>query len=155
VLLTGIHLMRTGEIEANLLKLNETAKLPYIDELVERKLAGSERGRLAAADVHFHERDYERLLGELESASETSTLPERPRNRDALSDLLVRLRLDQSPSYHEGSIHMKTHQNALLLVVQSRIKQLLARYEESESITHSTVTERPNRATDRRLKQGH
>src|SRR6202451_1284075 len=46
VLLTGIHLMRTGVIEANLLRLNETAKLPYIDDLVERKLSGPEKGRL-------------------------------------------------------------------------------------------------------------
>lgn len=39
VLLTGFHLMRTGEVEANLLTLNETAKMPYINELVNRKLA--------------------------------------------------------------------------------------------------------------------
>ena len=32
VLLTGIHLMRTGEVEANLVRLNEEAKLPYIAE---------------------------------------------------------------------------------------------------------------------------
>lgn len=37
VLLTGIHLMRTGEVEANLRTLNETARLSYIDELIERK----------------------------------------------------------------------------------------------------------------------
>jgi len=36
--------MRTGEVEANLLSLNETAKLPYIDDLVERKLTGPEKG---------------------------------------------------------------------------------------------------------------
>ena len=40
VLLTGIWLMRTGEVEANLVKLNETFKLPYIGELVARKLSG-------------------------------------------------------------------------------------------------------------------
>lgn len=93
VLLTGIHLMRSGEVEANLLSLNETAKLPYIDELVERKLAGPEKGRLEAADVAFHEREYERLIGELEVAMEKSTLPEQSRGKAALNDLLVRLRL--------------------------------------------------------------
>src|SRR3954471_21353575 len=36
VLLTGIHLMRSGEVEANLLRLNENAQLSYIDELVKR-----------------------------------------------------------------------------------------------------------------------
>src|SRR5439155_14522668 len=42
VLLTGIHLMRTGEVEANLLHLNEDFRLPYVPELVARKLAGPE-----------------------------------------------------------------------------------------------------------------
>jgi hypothetical protein len=93
VLLTGIHLMRAGEVEANLLKLNEMAKLPYVDELVEQKLAGREKGRLDAAEVEFHEREYHRLISELEVAAEKSTLPERPSGRDALSDLLVRLRI--------------------------------------------------------------
>src|SRR5690606_25776570 len=37
VLLTGIHLMKTGEVEANLRNLNDLAKLPYIDDLIERK----------------------------------------------------------------------------------------------------------------------
>ncbi len=60
VLLTGIHLMRTGQVEANLLRLNEQAKLPYIDELVARKTAGGERSYLADADLTFHQREYER-----------------------------------------------------------------------------------------------
>ncbi len=93
VLLTGIHLMRTGEIEANLLTLNQTAKLKYIDDLVERKLAGPEKGRLEAADMKFHEREYGRLVSELESAAEKSTLPERAAARDPLNDLLVGLRI--------------------------------------------------------------
>ena len=37
VLLTGIHLMRTGEVQANLGRLNENFKLAYIPELIERK----------------------------------------------------------------------------------------------------------------------
>lgn len=93
VLLTGIHLMRSGEVEANLLTLNETAKLPYIDELVERKLAGPEKGRLDAADIEFYEREYERLIAELEGAMEKSSLPELPTGKAALNDLLVRLRV--------------------------------------------------------------
>jgi hypothetical protein len=34
VLLTGIHLMRTGEVEANLPVLNEKFRLPFIPELI-------------------------------------------------------------------------------------------------------------------------
>lgn len=93
VLLTGIHLMRTGEVEANLITLNESAKLPYIDELVDRKRCGPEKGMLQAADLKFHTQEYERLTAELESAYEASTLPDMPSARDILNDLLVRLRL--------------------------------------------------------------
>lgn len=95
VLLTGIHLMQTGQVEANLPTLNETAKLPYIDELVERKLTGAEKGRLDQTDLAFYEREYERLVAELESAMEKSTLPEKATGKAALDDLLVRLRLDE------------------------------------------------------------
>ncbi len=93
VLLTGIHLMRTGEVQANLLTLNESARLPYIDELVERKLSGPEKGNLPAADMDFHTKEYERLVSELEQAHESSQLPEKPNAAKALNDLLVRLRL--------------------------------------------------------------
>ena len=44
VLLTGIHLMRTGEIEANIVRLNEDGPPPQIPDLVARKLAGPEKG---------------------------------------------------------------------------------------------------------------
>lgn len=93
VLLTGIHLMRTGEVEANLLNLNQNAKLPFVDELVDRKLTGPEKGRLDQADIQFHEREYERLVAELQSAMEGSDLPAQPSGKGALDDLLVRLRL--------------------------------------------------------------
>ena len=67
VLLTGIHLMRTGEVEANLVQLNADAKLCYLDDLIARKLAGPEQSEVGDADVTFHRREYERLIGELES----------------------------------------------------------------------------------------
>lgn len=95
VLLTGIHLMRTGTVEANLLKLNEEFKLPYIADLVERKLHGAEKGTLDDADLDLHQREYDRLRGELQSAQDQSTLPEGSSARPALSDLLVRLRTGQ------------------------------------------------------------
>src|SRR5688572_32487603 len=37
VLLTGIHLMRTARIEANLVTLNEEFRLPYLPELIQKK----------------------------------------------------------------------------------------------------------------------
>ena len=94
VLLTGIHLMRTGEIEANLHTLNDTRRdrLPYIDELIRRKTAGSEHGVLSATDMKFHESEYRRLTNELAQAHESSALPNQPSARDGLNDLLLRVR---------------------------------------------------------------
>ncbi len=93
VLLTGIHLMRTGEVNANLVELNAWFGLPYIPELIERKREGGERGVLSAADLEFHRGECERLTTELESARDQSALPDGPSAQPALSDLLVRLRL--------------------------------------------------------------
>lgn len=93
VLLTGIHLMRTGEVEANLLRLNAEYGLPFIDELVARKLAGAEKGKLEDADMSFHEQHYQNLLRRLEEAGEQTHLPETPASREDLHELLLRLRL--------------------------------------------------------------
>ncbi len=95
VLLTGIHLMRTGRIEANLLALNEDARLAFIPDLVAKKHAGPEKSALDDADVAFHESQYQKLRVELQSAFEASSLPELPseETRGALNELLIRLRL--------------------------------------------------------------
>lgn len=98
VLLTGIYLMRTGLVEANLLKLNtrdlggQGYPLPYIDDLIARKAEGGEHSRLKAADLESHYREYTRLTTELEQAGQANTLPEAPSAKDAMSDLLLRVR---------------------------------------------------------------
>jgi predicted nucleotidyltransferase len=95
VLLTGIHLMRTGQVEANLVKLNEDARLEFIGDLLARKIAGPEKSTLADADVSFHEAQYQKLRAELQSAFEATALPELPNedSRQALNDLLIRVRM--------------------------------------------------------------
>lgn len=97
VLLTGIHLMKTGEIEANLNNLNEIYPLPYIPDLIERKSNGKEKAVLTGADMEFYEREYGRLVRELEAAEERSELPENsaPTAKARLNDLLIRLRLGE------------------------------------------------------------
>ena len=45
VLMTGIHLLRTGEVEANLLKLNECFRLDFLEDLVARKVQRREHFR--------------------------------------------------------------------------------------------------------------
>jgi len=97
VLLTGIHLMRTGVIEANIVKLNEEFRLPYINDLVARKLAGPENlsvGQLLDSETAFHEGEYQRLREVLEAAHQASQLPELPSEatRETLDDLLIRIR---------------------------------------------------------------
>ena len=93
VLLTGIHLMRTGEVEANLVRLNEHFGLGFLDDLIARKVAGPEQATLDGGNVPFHQREYERLTHALEEAYEATTLPANPAGRGALHDLLVSLRL--------------------------------------------------------------
>jgi len=90
VLLTGTHLLRSGEVEANLRKLNDVFHLPYIDELIAAKAA--EKGGLPGLDWPFHDRELRRLEGELESAFAASRLGEN-RDLNAADDLLVEMRL--------------------------------------------------------------
>lgn len=93
VLLTGIYLMQTGIVEANLVHLNEIFKLPYIPDLITRKLEGAEKAVLVDADLDFHQKEFTRLRGELEAAFENSKLPEEPSAKEDLHNLLVRLRM--------------------------------------------------------------
>jgi hypothetical protein len=95
VLLTGIHLLRTGRIEANLAILNEDFRLPFIPDLIARKLGGPEQSVLPDPDLAFHEAQYERLRTQLQEAHDASSLPELPSDatRAALDALLIRTRL--------------------------------------------------------------
>ena len=99
VLLTGIHLMQTGHVEANLVKLNQQFNLSYIPELIHRKMAGAEQSVLADADLKFYQGEYQRLSQELEAASDASHLPEAPNCKDKLHNWLVRVRLEKFSGY--------------------------------------------------------
>ncbi|MCD4726660.1 MAG: nucleotidyltransferase domain-containing protein [Pirellulales bacterium] len=91
VLMTGIHLLKTGEIEANLPRLNERFHFPFLDELMERKISG-ENTSIADLNWHFHESQLSKLEAALDSAFEESSLPTDP-DRKTISEYLVRLRL--------------------------------------------------------------
>ena len=96
VLLTGIHLMRTGEIEANLITLRDEYDIPDIQELIELKTSGKERATLDPRHVPEHQRRVEKLRQRLEEEGKDTSLPDAPSAQAGLSDLLVRLRLDQN-----------------------------------------------------------
>lgn len=88
VLLTGIHVLRTGEIEANLPKLLEVYPQPGVTDLIAAKTR--ERGTV---DPGMHEARIRALRQELDEAGKHSPLPETPRRADDLDALLIRLRL--------------------------------------------------------------
>jgi predicted nucleotidyltransferase len=94
VLLTGIHLMRTGELECDLTALAPGMNLPYVPELIDRKARaekeplGSDPGLLRQLEA-----DVRRLNAELERARDDSSLPDRPSSHDALNELVIRARL--------------------------------------------------------------
>lgn len=91
VRMTGIFLLETGRVEANLPRLNETFHLPFIADLIARKT--QEKATLGEADWAGHETAIARLQARLEEAFRESRLPEAPLNRLALDEFLVRVRL--------------------------------------------------------------
>jgi predicted nucleotidyltransferase len=91
VLVTGIHLLRTGEVEANLPRLNEHFSLAFLDELIARKVHG-ENTSVEDLDWPFHEARLAELETQLDRAFQESKLPE-DRDRRAIHEFLVALRL--------------------------------------------------------------
>lgn len=94
VLLSGIHLMRTGEVVANLQTLNEQFGMRVIDELVARKREGAEKMPLGEDELATHSDLLDELEASLDEAHRTSQLPEVATTSAALDDFVVRLRLE-------------------------------------------------------------
>jgi uncharacterized protein len=92
VLMTGIHLLRTGDVEANLLGLNKHFNFMFLDELIGRKVNG-ENISVGDLDWSFHEARLSELEARLDAAFAQSSLPE-VCDRKPINDLLVSLRLD-------------------------------------------------------------
>lgn len=91
VLMTGIHLLQTGDVEANLLKLNEHFGFSFLNDLIARKVDG-ENISVGDIDWPFHEARLSELEAQLASAYKDSPLPE-DRDWRPISELLVSLRL--------------------------------------------------------------
>ena len=91
VLLTGLHLMRTGEVVADLRRLDGPA---YVPDLIALK-RDAEHGPFPAAARDALERDVPRLRAELETARDASHLPDKPAAEavEALHELVVGARL--------------------------------------------------------------
>ena len=92
VLLTGLHLMRTGTLETDLGVLG--GGLPYVPELIGRKRE-AEHGPFPSAVRADLARDVPRLRADLEAARDVSALPDQADRGavEALHQLVVRTRL--------------------------------------------------------------
>ncbi|MFC0626547.1 nucleotidyltransferase domain-containing protein [Kribbella deserti] len=97
VLLTGIHLLRSGEVQADLRQLVSLPEAPdYLPELMAVKIEaehGSLKDLVIPPAAEVLEVDYARLQQALEDGEATSILPDQPSAAAALHDLLVRVRL--------------------------------------------------------------
>jgi len=94
VLLSGIHVMRTGEVVANIAVLNALFRLPQVDTLVQRKQHGAEKMALGLAELSEHERHLDALEVTLHEAHGKSALPDEPTTFAALDDFIVRVRVE-------------------------------------------------------------
>jgi uncharacterized protein len=97
VLLTGVPLMRTGEVEADLRRRHRDVGGPgYVPDLIAAKAHGEHRPLGADPDLPSPETigaDVARLRGLLESAKAATHLPDHPTCGDTLHDLVVAARL--------------------------------------------------------------
>ncbi|MDJ0343171.1 nucleotidyltransferase domain-containing protein [Streptomyces sp. H10-C2] len=92
-LLTGIHLMRGGGVEAHLPALLGQVTAPaYVADLIEAK-AMAEHGLATGMGIARAARDVEALHTALDEAQAVSRLPDENTAYDALHDLVVRTRV--------------------------------------------------------------
>jgi predicted nucleotidyltransferase len=96
VLLTGIHLMRTGEIVADIRELwqgPDLPALPYLPEMLAAKREGEHSSLAGIVPTAHLLADVTRLRATLDEAATKTALPDRPSAQPALHDLVVRARL--------------------------------------------------------------
>lgn len=96
VYLSGIHLMRSGEVVAHLPTLLTVVPTPGVEALIERKQAGAEHMALADGELEHHQARLDALDGQLSDAFDASTLPLEPTTVDELDAFVVRLRLERA-----------------------------------------------------------
>lgn len=92
VLLSGIHVLKTAEIQAHLPTLLEHYPHRRVESLLEMKINGSEMGPLDDTVLRLHLSKLAEIEQELDLAFSQSSLPETVDNLPALSDYIVRAR---------------------------------------------------------------
>ncbi|MBI4817305.1 MAG: nucleotidyltransferase domain-containing protein [Deltaproteobacteria bacterium] len=94
VLMSGIHLMRTGEVVSHLGTLNALFRMSHVEELVARKRSGAEELAVFDTELTAHQTQLDRLEQALTAAHDSSSLPLVPSTVDALEDFVIRVRLE-------------------------------------------------------------
>ncbi|MDQ3610114.1 MAG: nucleotidyltransferase domain-containing protein [Actinomycetota bacterium] len=98
VLLTGIHLMRTGQVQAHLPSLS--AAVPetpdWVGDAMQHKAYAEHTVNDGLVPAQQVDADYLRLVAVLEDERDRSSLPEAPTAEPALHDLVVRQRLSSA-----------------------------------------------------------
>jgi len=90
VSLTGIHLLRTGQVNANLAELAPEYGYGHLLALIAAKTA---EHAAVALPVEEHDAALARLQEEMVAARDASPLPPEPANEAALDDFVLRVRL--------------------------------------------------------------
>jgi predicted nucleotidyltransferase len=90
VVLTGIHLLRSGEVEANLPRLADEYCLPFLPDLI--ALKRKEKAPATDLDWPFHDRQLRELESKLDQAYQECQLVE-TRDQQAIQRFLVDQRL--------------------------------------------------------------
>lgn len=93
VLLTGIHLLEHGELDANLPRLAGERGIDYIGELIDRKRSG-EATTLEREEVERHAQRISVLETAMMRAHEASRLPDATPNTDEINEFLIETRMN-------------------------------------------------------------
>lgn len=93
-LMAGIYVLRTGQIEPNIEKLNKTFKIPEVNKLLEIKRNGLEKEPLKEIDEGILDEIIIRLYKEIDEAYLRSKIPEEPDKEDIkkIEEHLIKIR---------------------------------------------------------------
>lgn len=92
VVLTGIHLLRSGEVQANLPALAQEYGVDGVDAVVAYKRDHGETATIAPELAAPLRRQWPALEDQLVESRDSSALPDEPPGRDGAEDWLVQLR---------------------------------------------------------------
>ena len=95
VALTGTHLLRTGELQANLRVLAPQYGFDEALDLIAFKAATQEKAVVTPEDDALHRANWPKLAATLGRALDESTLPDAPANLPDVETWLIDLRIDE------------------------------------------------------------